>query len=607
MSSPPGDQGHAISALLATDLELVVDLVEARAVRALVENFIGCGGRPAYARAFHLMGYGAQGKSQGCTVEDSAGRRYLDCFNSYGNQAFGYSHPELVEAIHATIDSGFLNTCKFFFNDAQLALLAALADLTDKQLPFAFLTNGGAESIDSALKLARAHTGRRKFVTARGCYHGMTIGAMSAECRPEYDSLYGPLLPGFEAIPFNDEAAAARAIGPDTAGVVLEAIQCEAGVRMPSPTYLKRIRELCSQHGALLIMDEIQTGFGRAGTFFAFESFGIVPDLICIGKSFGGGMTAISAVLSRREYWGSLRTAPLSFGSSIAGNPLALAVGLKAIEIASRPSWNEATRQKGALLADALERLRDKYPRIIADIRGIGLIWGIDVRHPGVAGLLCWLLSRQRVMITSSLYAPLTLRIQPPLVITLEELADCLAKLELALEETQCFLARVDLRGPLDTLSALELSIDIDASEAAVFECIRQEGALYRAWPMIANFSVLPSGAIRCEACFDDVVLTWTDRSTVDLEQRSVVQEVTEGDWRKLTRRWTLSPAERPGVTQLHCALEWNAGTEGFEPLLALRLRYSLERDLQAAAQSLKDSMDTTGARASATHQVPLT
>lgn len=562
-----------------------MDITYARQVRSVVEQFIRGGGRTSYARTFHLMGYGLQGRGDGCVIRDISGTEFIDCFDSYGNQTFGARHPEILAAFRDELENGSLQTCKLFFNEKQLRMQAALADLTRSELPFAFFTTGGAESIDSALKLARAYTRRKKFITAQNCYHGMTLAAISTECRPLYEETYGPLLAGFQCLPFGDIAAAEAGIDGDTAAVLVEAIQCEAGVRVPSLPYFKRLRELCTERGALLIIDEIQTAFGRTGTFFAFEHFGIVPDLVCIGKSFGGGMTAISAVLSRREYWEPLRKIPRSFSSSIAGNPLALAVGLKTVEIAARAEWKSSTVRKGEVVSTALRRLAERYPSIVREVRGVGLLWGIEVFNAGVAGLICWLLNQDRIMITVSLYSPVTLRFQPPLVIDDRTLEVCLAKLETAMGQTAAFLQGVDLSRPLNVI---EVELPVGRAAEAVFGRLRDSDLIQRSWSSLVTAT--PHGAdLSCEGLFEDALVGWVDRRLVDEAGRAITYEAISGDWQTFKRVWSVADAKEANTAVLRCSIEWNVGIEEFEPLVALRLRYSMERSFRAALSAVRE------------------
>lgn len=323
---------------------------------------------PAYSRATLIMGCGVQEKSEGCYIYDQYGRRFLDLFDAYGNQSFGYSHPRLLAALRRQLDSGHTNSCKIFFEEGPAKIGEALAALTDGALPCSYLTNGGAEAIDGVLKLARAHTRRPKFITAENAYHGKTFAALSAACRPEYDKMFEPMMPQFQAVPFGNIEAMERAIDDQTAAVLLEPIQAEGGIVVPDDEYFPRLRQLCTERGALLICDETQTGFGRTGRFFGFEHFGIVPDLISIGKSFGGGMLPVAAILCREEYWTPFRVAPLSFGSSLGGNPLACAVGLETLAMASDPEFLADIRRKGDYVGERLHAIGEAFPQLVAGV-----------------------------------------------------------------------------------------------------------------------------------------------------------------------------------------------------------------------------------------------
>ena len=391
---------------------------------------------PAYSRATLIMGCGVQEKSEGCYIYDQYGRRFLDLFDAYGNQSFGYGHPRILAALRRQLDSGHTNSCKIFFEEGPTRVGEALAALTNGALPCSFLTNGGAEAIDGVLKLARAHTRRPKFITTENAYHGKTFAALSAACRPEYEKMFEPMMPQFQAVPFGDIEAMEKAIDDQTAAVLLEPIQAEGGIVVPDDEYFPRLRQLCTERGALLICDETQTGFGRTGRFFCFEHFGIVPDLISIGKSFGGGMLPIAAILCREEYWTPFRVAPLSFGSSLGGNPLACAVGLETLAMASDPEFLADMRRKGDYVGERLHAIAKAYPQLVAKVRGKGLLWGVKLYDDAVGGLLIRQLFERGAISTFCLFDSCVFRIEPPLIITTDQLRDGLDALEEAFEMT---------------------------------------------------------------------------------------------------------------------------------------------------------------------------
>ena len=335
---------------------------ELRTRRQILAEVKAAHNHPTYSTMAFVMGCGVQGMGAGSHVTDEHGRRFLALFDQYGNQSFGYSNERIIDAIEDQIKIRRLNSTKIMFEEEQIELTERLARLTGNRLPYVYLANSGGETIDNALKLARAATGRPAFVTAVDCFHGKTFAALSASGRPEHAVLFQPLLDHFRQVPFDDLAALEAAIGPDTAAVLLEPLQAEGGVIVPSPGYLREVRRLCSAAGALLILDEMQTAFGRCGTFFAFEQFGLAPDLLCVGKAFGGGILPVSAVLGTAAVWGSLKALPSTFGSSLGGNPLSCRAALEVIAIVSEDSSCPLSGPKGCSSSGAFRPSRPSSP-----------------------------------------------------------------------------------------------------------------------------------------------------------------------------------------------------------------------------------------------------
>jgi putrescine aminotransferase len=535
---------------------------------------------PAYGRAALFMGCGIQTSAAGWHIEDHRGHRYVDFFDAYGNQAFGYAHPQIVAALKAQIESGNTNSCKIFFDESQAELSERLAQLTGNALRYSFLTNGGAEAIDGALKLARAHTRRRKFVTAKNCYHGKTFAGLSAAARPEYDALYKPLMSEFHAVPHGDLEAMERAIDDDTAAVLLEPIQAEGGVNVLSGDYLRSVRKLCDERGTLLIMDEIQTGFGRTGRFFAFEHSGITPDVVCIGKSFGGGMLPIAAILAKEAVWTAFTVAPMSFGSSLGGNPLACAVGLKTIELAKDPQFLTAVADKGALVATRLAALASEYPQLIKAHRGIGLFHGLELRDPALAGLILWLLFEQRVISAFCLFNPFVIRIEPPLIISEEALMAAMDGLAIAIARASTYVAGM-LPEQIGA-SSLTVSAEIPCSPDTVMAVLGDAARLYRLDPLVVDVHAKGADRFHCLGTMDDIEIEWTEQLHIDGIARRITQRADAGDFASLERTTTVTCSlHDPSKSQIVIDLSWDAGTAEFERILSLRLRYSFERAIQ--------------------------
>ena len=258
-------------------------------------------------------------KGSGASVWDDQGREYIDFMAGYGVAIVGHCNPKVVEAIGR--QAAALITCHgSFCNDARSAFLEKLVAASPKGLERALLTNSGAESVEAAIKLARRHTGRAKVVSMKGGFHGKTYGALSATWNRKYRDPFVPLVPGFEFADYGDLASLEAAVTADTAAVIAEPIQGESGVVVPPQDYFRGVREVCDRAGALLILDEIQTGLGRTGKMWASEHWGVVPDIMTVAKGIGGGVP-LGAAVAKAEVVSSLLKGEHT--STFAGNPLA--------------------------------------------------------------------------------------------------------------------------------------------------------------------------------------------------------------------------------------------------------------------------------------------
>ena len=540
---------------------------------------------PTFSRASLIMGCGIQVSGSGPYIEDHRGRRFLDFFDAYGNQAFGYAHPRIVAAIRRQLDLGHTNNSKVFFDEMPVRLAEALAGLTNHALPCSFFTNGGAESIEHALKLARVNTRRPKFITAKNAYHGKTFAAMSACCRPEYEAMFSPLMPEFHPVPFGDIAAMEQAIDKDTAAVMIETIQTEGGIVVPPDGYLRQVRELCDKRGALLILDEVQAGFGRTGRFFAFEHYGVLPDIICIGKSFGGGMLPVAAILAREELWTPFRVEPLSFGSSLGGSPLSSAVGLEAIAISTDPAFLQSVRDKGAEVKRRVEAMARAYPDLISSTHGVGLLYGVTLTDPALVGLVLRLMYDQGVVTTFCVFDVSVIRIEPPLILSDEELKQGLDALEAALKETAAYVRSLPAGAVGDY--QIKITIDVPASPDALFASLRNPDFLYRNSPIVIDHSQSDTGQFACDGRVDDIPIQWDDTLVITPERREIEQRAVSGFWQVFTRRWTVQPGADTHSSRLAFHMAWDVGTGGFERVLSLHLRRSLEKATKQTLSAL--------------------
>ena len=363
-------------------------------------------------------GSGAYGKrptalvrGEGVYVWDSDGERYLDATSGQGVAALGHCHPAVINAINAQVNT-LVSIHESFYNDRRAELYALLTSITPADLNRFFLCNSGAEANEGALKVAKLLTGRDGIVAAKRSFHGRTTGALSLTWTQKYRKPFQAWLPSVDYVPFNDVEAAQEAITEETAAVVVEAVQGEGGVHPASVEYLQALRERCDQTGTMLIIDEIQTGFGRTGRWFGFEHADIVPDIISLGKAIGGGIP-MGAVCWRAAH-GPIDRA--SHGSTFGGNPLACAAAIAAITTIRDENLVERARENGAWLVGQLEEMNMRGAR---EIRGRGLMIGVELRGR-VTPVLKALQTRGVLALPAGLT---TLRLLPPLMISREQLA----------------------------------------------------------------------------------------------------------------------------------------------------------------------------------------
>ncbi len=312
-------------------------------------------------------------RGKGTRVWDASGREYLDCSTGMGVALVGHANEHVVRAI--TEQAQKLLTCPdgHFYNDARARLIEKLMEVAPPSLTRIFLCNTGTEAVEAAIKFARGFTGKPAIIAAMRSFHGRTLGALSLTWNPKYREPFEPLLPKISFVPYSNIEKLSAAITDETAAVILEPIQGESGVHIPPPGYLSAVRELCSAKGVLLILDEIQTGFGRTGRFFACEHSGIEPDIMCISKAMGGGVP-IGAILMRDE----IRLARAQHGSAFGGNPLACAAATAAIAYIQEKDLLRRAAENGNYFLGKLKALENKEP--VREARGLGLMLGLELK-----------------------------------------------------------------------------------------------------------------------------------------------------------------------------------------------------------------------------------
>ena len=357
-------------------------------------------------------------RGEGALLFDADGRRYVDCTSGQGVAALGHAHPHFVEAVREQV--GALVTLSAGWpNDRRAAFCARLAPHLPGEMERLFLCNSGTEAVEAALKFSRLSTGRSGVVALKRAFHGRTFGALSATANEKYKTPFEPLVPGFQHVAAGDLTALEGAVDEGTACVILEVVQGEGGVHVLDPDYLRAAAELCRARGALLVVDEIQTGFGRTGRMFACDHVGLEPDLICLGKAIGGGVPMGAVALGPRV--AALPTG--SHGSTFGGNPLACAAGLAVLEAFEAECLVERAATVGAWFEERLGALASPAVR---EVRGLGLMLALDLRVRSAPFLKA--LVDEGVL---ALAAGATgIRFLPPLVVRREELEEVLAALE---------------------------------------------------------------------------------------------------------------------------------------------------------------------------------
>jgi ornithine--oxo-acid transaminase len=360
-------------------------------------------------------------RGQGAHLWDTTGRRYIDMMSAYSAASHGHAHPRLIAALE-TQARRLAVPSRAYYNDRLGPFLAELTRLTslDAALPM----NTGAEAVETAIKAARrwgyrvkgVPRDRAEIIVMDGNFHGRTTTIISFSSEPDYREGFGPLTPGFRRVPFGDLSALQQAIKPETVAVLVEPIQGEAGIIVPPPGWLSGVRLLCDAHRLLMIVDEVQSGLGRTGAWFAFEHENVQPDGVVLGKALGGGLLPVSAFVGRREVMDVFT--PGSHGSTFGGNPLAAAVGLEALQVIADEGLVERSRVLGDHM---LERLRAIRSPVLKEVRGRGLWAGAEVDPRfATARRACEALLAKGVL--SKETHETVVRLAPPLMIAREDL-----------------------------------------------------------------------------------------------------------------------------------------------------------------------------------------
>ena len=378
---------------------------------------------PTYARV-HL----AFERGEGVWLTATNGDRYLDFTSGVAVNALGHAHPHLVAALTAQAQKLWHVSNLYEIPEAERVARrlcdASFADVV-------FFCNSGAEAMEGAIKMARKYHAvngapeRYRIITFEGAFHGRTLATLAAGGQKKYLEGFGPVVEGFDQVPFGDIEVVKRAIGPETAAILIEPIMGEGGVRVVEPSFLKALRELCDDHGLLLVFDEVQTGMGRTGWLFAHQRVGVTPDIMALAKALGGGFP-VGAFLGTHEAAKGMTAG--THGSTFGGNPLAMSAANATLDVMLEPGFFERVQRTALVLKQKLAEIKDRHPSVIAEVRGEGLLIGLKALVPvGELVDAC----RAEKMITVSA-GDNVMRLLPPLIISEQEIAEGVARLDRA-------------------------------------------------------------------------------------------------------------------------------------------------------------------------------
>lgn len=365
----------------------------------------------------------------GAYLYTEEGERYLDMAAGYASNCFGYSHPALVASLRMQVDK-FWHLCNRYKIPNTVEFCDLLVKYTglDKVYP----CNTGAEAVESAIKFARRffygqNVERYRFITIEGAFHGRTLAAASASTKEKMEG-FGPRTEGFDRVPFNDIEALRQAVTPQTAGVLLEPIQGEGGMRAHTDKYMKEVRNICDQRGILLLFDEVQCGMGRTGYMFAADYYGVKPDIFILAKGLGGGFP-VAAVVLREALTAHFKKG--SHGSTFGGNPLAIAAGLKVLQLFQDKDVLANVKRVGIYLRKRLEEVKADYPTKIDEVRGVGLMAGIKFKASIGADVVVEKMRDEHILTIPA--ADNVLRITPPLIIKEQQVDEMITALRAVL------------------------------------------------------------------------------------------------------------------------------------------------------------------------------
>jgi putrescine aminotransferase len=372
---------------------------------------------------------------QGSVLQDLLGREYIDCLGGFGIFSAGVNHPKVVKAVTDQMQRMALNSQELL-EPWRAALARVLAEVTPGDLQNSFFINNGTDAIEGAIKLTRLYTRRNTFISTIGGFHGKSMGALSLMGKASFREPFQSGLQDVRFVPYGDAQALedefrrCEAVGVQIAGVVLEPVQGEAGGVVPPADFFPRARDLCTRYGALLIADEIQTGMGRTGKLWGVDHWNVVPDIMCIGKSIGGGVMPLSAFISTPAIWEVMVPNPIIHSTTFGGNPLACAAGIAAIQVTIEEDLPGQAAMKGEFLLRELGCLRDRYPQVLKAAQGKGLLIGMEFPVQEIGWQVASGLFKRGVLVAGTYSKAQVIRIEPALGIPMELLQEMLNRLE---------------------------------------------------------------------------------------------------------------------------------------------------------------------------------
>ena len=342
---------------------------------------------PSFVKLLGTLGFGrVYERAEGIYLWDVDGKRYLDCLAGFGSVNIGHNHPKLLAHLHQQLDSQTMNFCHVAPAQGAAQLAQVLAELLPVPLEISLFASGGAEAVEAALKLARAATGRRDFISCQGGFHGTSFGTLSLMGTERMRASFEPLLQHCHQVPFGDLNALRHLLATyQPAAFLVEPIQAEGGIILPPPGYLCAVQELCKQYGTLLILDEIQTGIGRTGSWFAFQQENMVPDIVCLAKALSGGIAPISVAITSRALFNKAYGKTDRFdlhSSTYQGNAFSCAAAYKTLEIIAEENLIAASQERGKQLLHGLQQRLQGHP-LVREVRGRGLLVGIELGATG--------------------------------------------------------------------------------------------------------------------------------------------------------------------------------------------------------------------------------